>query len=135
MNSKYIGTITLLVNNYDEAIDFYTNKVGFKLIEDTKRTSTKRWVIISPSPLSVNCTNCNLLLTKAISINQKSTVGKQAGDSVFLFYFTDNFQRDYKFMKNNNVIFLEEPRNEKYGIVVKWKDIYGNKWDLIQSKS
>jgi len=132
MCSKYIGTITLLVNNYDEAIDFYTNKVGFKLIEDTRRTSTKRWIIISPSSLSVNC---NLLLKKAISNNQKLTVGKQAGDSVFLFYFTDNFQRDYKFMKNNNVTFLEKPRNEKYGIVVKWKDIYGNQWDLIQKNN
>ena len=85
MNSKYIGTITLLVNNYDEAIDFYTNKVGFKLIEDTKRTSTKRWVIISPSPLSVNCTNCNLLLTKAISIIKNQLLENKL--AIVFFYF------------------------------------------------
>lgn len=127
---RKIGYITLVVKEYDEAIDFYTKKLNFKLIEDTKLDEYKRWVLISPSDNSESC----LLLAKADSEEQEKFIGNQTGGRVFLFLHTDDFLRDYNEMKSNGVIFLESPREEEYGTVVVFQDLYGNKWDLIETK-
>lgn len=125
-----IALITLLVRDYDEAIDFYVGKLGFKLVEDSKLTDSKRWVKVSPTESSETC----LLLAKAVTDEQKKQIGNQTGGRVFLFLNTDNFQEDYKKMKLNGIHFIEEPRSENYGSVAVFEDIYGNKWDLIQEK-
>ncbi len=125
-----IGHITLLVNDYDEAIDFYTQKLGFVLLEDIPLTPEKRWVIVAPAADST----FSLLLAKAVGDEQKSRIGNQSGGRVFLFLYTDNFQATYERMKALNVDFQEEPRREVYGQVAVFRDIYGNKWDLLEDK-
>ncbi len=125
-----LGAITLLVRNYDEAIEFFTKKLGFHLIEDTRLSETKRWVLISPNSSKETC----LLLAEASTEEQKAQIGNQTGGRVFLFLNTSDFWTDYHQMKNNGIHFVEEPRNEKYGWVVVFEDIYGNKWDLIETK-
>lgn len=127
---RKIGYITLVVRDYDEAISFYTEKLNFKLIEDTKLDDNKRWVIISPSD-----SETYILLAKADSEEQEKFIGNQTGGRVFLFLHTDDFWRDYNNMNSNGVIFLEKPREEEYGTVVVFQDLYGNKWDLLQTKS
>lgn len=127
---KSIGAISLLVQDYDEAISFYVNKLGFRLLEDTDMGAGKRWVLVAPR----DSAECCLLLAKAASPEQLSRVGNQTGGRVFLFLHTDNFQRDHEAMKANGVRFLEEPRYESYGTVVVFEDLYGNKWDLLESK-
>jgi catechol 2,3-dioxygenase-like lactoylglutathione lyase family enzyme len=126
-----IGSISLLVREYDEAIAFYVGKLGFRLIEDTDMGAGKRWVLVAP-PYS---TETSLLLAKAVSPEQKSHIGNQTGGRVFLFLHTDDFWRDYESMKANGIRFLEEPRNESYGTVVVFEDLYGNKWDLLEMKA
>ena len=126
-----IGSVSLLVRDYDEAIAFYVEKLGFELIENTDRGNGKRWVLVAPQ----NSTETCLLLAKTSSPEQLSHIGNQTGGRVFLFLHTDNFWRDYKKMKANGVHFLEEPRNESYGTVVVFEDIYGNKWDLLEMKA
>jgi catechol 2,3-dioxygenase-like lactoylglutathione lyase family enzyme len=128
---KHIGAISLLVRDYDEAISFYVGKLGFKLIEDTDMGAGKRWIRVAPRDSAESC----LLLTKASSPEQRSRVGNQTGGRVFLFLHTDDFQRDYEVMKSKGVQFLEEPRNESYGTVVVFEDLYGNKWDLLEVKA
>ena len=123
-----IGNIALVVDSYDDAIDFYTNKLSFTLVEDTDLGGGKRWVQISPP----NSNGTNLLLAQASTVDQKSAVGNQTGGRVFLFLQTNDFWRDYAQMKINNVVFEEEPRVETYGTVVVFQDLYGNKWDLLQ---
>ena len=123
-----IAHIALVVNDYDEAIKFYTEKLNFSLIEDTTLSETKRWVIISPT----GSTSCNLLLAKADSEEQKSRVGNQTGDRVFLFLYTDDFWRDYSTLEGNKINFVRQPVKELYGTVAVFKDLYGNLWDLIQ---
>ena len=123
-----IGNIALVVDNYDDAIEFYTKKLQFELIEDTDLGGGKRWVQISPA----NSTGTNLLLAQASNEEQKQSVGDQAGGRVFLFLQTNDFWRDYEFMKIQQVEFTEAPRIEEYGTVVVFKDLYGNKWDLLQ---
>ena len=123
-----IGSVALVVDNYDDAIDFYTNKLKFKLVEDTDLGGGKRWVQISPP----NSNGTNLLLAEASSAQQSKSVGNQAGGRVFLILQTDDFWRDYNDMKSNGVSFNEAPRVEDYGTVVVFEDIYGNKWDLLQ---
>lgn len=123
-----IGNIALVVENYDDAIDFYTKKLQFELIEDTDLGGGKRWVQISPP----NSTGTHLLLTQASNDEQLKSVGHQAGGRVFLFLQTNDFWRDYKFMQAQGVEFTEEPRVEEYGTVVVFKDLYGTKWDLLQ---
>ncbi|WP_339705770.1 VOC family protein [uncultured Kriegella sp.] len=130
MKQRRIAYITLLVKNYDEAIDFYTQKLGFILMQDVKLSTTKRWVIIAPK----NETGSALLLALAHGDLQIDTIGNQAGDRVFLFLHTDDFSRDYTEMRKKGVIFTESPRNEPYGKVVVFKDLYGNLWDLIEPK-
>ncbi|MGF1724279.1 VOC family protein [Photobacterium nomapromontoriensis] len=123
-----IGNIALVVDNYDDAIAFYTTKLQFTVVEDTDLGGGKRWVQVSPP----NSTGTNLLLAQASSDEQKQAVGNQAGGRVFLFLQTNDFWRDYEQMKANGVIFNEEPRVEAYGTVVVFQDLYGNKWDLLQ---
>lgn len=123
-----IGNIALVVENYDDAIEFYTRKLRFVLIEDTDLGGGKRWVQLSPP----NSTGTNLLLAQASNDEQKKSVGNQAGGRVFLFLQTNDFWRDYEFMKEQGVEFTETPRIEEYGIVVVFKDLYGTKWDLLQ---
>jgi catechol 2,3-dioxygenase-like lactoylglutathione lyase family enzyme len=127
MNQR-LAYITLLVDDYDKAIDFYTSKLNFKLIEDTTISETKRWVLVKPDGSG----GCCLLLAKAANEQQKSIIGNQTGGRVFLFLHTDNFQRDYQNLLNNGIKIVREPVEEKYGIVAVFQDIYGNHWDLIE---
>ena len=123
-----IGSIALVVKNYDDAIAFYTQKLQFELIEDTDLGDGKRWVLISPP----NSSGTKLLLAQASNAEQELAVGNQAGGRVFLFLQTNDFWRDYHLMQANGVEFTEEPRVEEYGTVVVFKDLYGTKWDLLQ---
>ena len=123
-----ISNIALVVEDYDDAIEFYTKKLNFQLIEDTDLGAGKRWVQISPP----NSVGTNLLLAKASNAQQLQSVGNQAGGRVFLFLQTNDFWRDYEAMKSQGVEFTEEPRVEAYGTVVVFKDLYGTKWDLLQ---
>jgi catechol 2,3-dioxygenase-like lactoylglutathione lyase family enzyme len=123
--------VALLVKEYDEAIDFYVNKLNFSVKEDTVLSDIKRWVLIQPS----SATGCRLLLAKAANEQQLSAIGNQSGGRVFLFLETDDFYRDYNHMIANEIAFVREPRVESYGIVAVFKDLYGNLWDLIQRAS
>jgi catechol 2,3-dioxygenase-like lactoylglutathione lyase family enzyme len=123
-----IAQISLLVKDYDEAIDFYVHKLGFTLIEDTRLTEHKRWVLVAPK----QSTGCSLLLAKADSAEQISCIGNQAGGRVFLFLFTDDFQRDYKNLLEKKIRIARQPVVEKYGTVAVFEDLYGNLWDLIE---
>jgi len=123
-----IAQIALIVKDYDEAISFYTEKLNFKLIEDTKLSETKRWVKVAPPGIN----NCCLLLAKAANETQKTLVGNQSGGRVFLFLYTDNFWRDYKNMLEKGIHFIGSPREEAYGTVVVFEDLYGNLWDFIE---
>lgn len=127
--AQRIAHISLLVNDYDEAIEFYTKKLGFTLLEDTKLSDEKRWVTIKP-----NGGDCSLLLAKASNAEQKRFVGRQTGGRVFLFLQTDNFQRDYQNLLDNNIEIVRKPTHESYGQVCVFADLYGNNWDLIEYK-
>lgn len=121
--------IALVVNDYDEAIDFYTKKLHFELVEDTYQPEqNKRWVVVSP-PGSNGTT---ILLAKDTKKVQESFIGNQAGGRVFLFLGTDNFDRDYSEMVNKGVEFVRPPKVQEYGKVAVFKDLYGNLWDLIE---
>ncbi|HEU0111940.1 MAG TPA: VOC family protein [Flavisolibacter sp.] len=125
---QFIAHITLLVNDYDEAIEFYTKKLEFNLIEDTQLNEMKRWVLIAPK----GSTECCLLLAKAATEEQKNRVGNQAGGRVFLFLYTQNFEADYQNLLKHQVKIIREPKEENYGTVAVFEDLYGNRWDLIQ---
>lgn len=118
----------MVVKEYDEAIVFYTQKMGFALLEDTKLDDTKRWVVVGP-PQTVGC---NLLLAKADGPEQEKYIGNQTGGRVFLFLHTDDFWRDYNNMKRAGVVFTKTARKEAYGTVAVFTDLYGNLWDLIE---
>lgn len=122
-----IGYVTYLVNDYDEAIEYFTKKLRFELNEDTIINETKRWVRVAPPGAETG-----LLLAKASTEEQKRNVGNQTGGRVAFFLYTDNFDRDYEKMKLSGIEFTEEPRSEVYGKVIVFKDLYGNKWDFIQ---
>jgi catechol 2,3-dioxygenase-like lactoylglutathione lyase family enzyme len=123
-----IAHITIVVKDYDEAIKFYTEKLNFDLLEDTRLSEFKRWVIVAPK----GNLSCSLLLAKSDSEEQKSRIGNQTGGRVFLFLYTDNFERDYKNLKKNRVQIVRESRIEEYGKVLVFSDLYGNLWDLIE---
>jgi catechol 2,3-dioxygenase-like lactoylglutathione lyase family enzyme len=125
-----IVQIALLVDDYDKAIDFYTKKLHFSLIEDTVLSATKRWVVVAPQ----NSTGCNLLLAKAANEDQQKCVGNQTGGRVFLFLHTDDFDSDYQNLLANNITIVREPSVEEYGKVTVFADLYGNLWDLIAEK-
>jgi catechol 2,3-dioxygenase-like lactoylglutathione lyase family enzyme len=126
-----IAQIALLVKDYDEAIAFYTKKLHFTLVEDTILSETKRWVVVSPS----GSTNCSLILAKASNDAQEKTIGNQTGGRVFLFLHTDNLQRDYQNLLQNNITIIREPSKEIYGTVLVFADLYGNLWDLIEKNT
>lgn len=129
MNQR-LAHIAIVVNDYDEAIRFYTEKLKFTLLEDTALSETKRWVRVAPP----GAKSCALLLAKADGDEQRSRIGNQTGGRVFLFLHTDDFWRDYQFMTENGVRFVRQPAEEPYGTVAVFADLYGNLWDLIQPK-
>lgn len=121
--------IALVVNDYDEAIDFYTKKLNFDLIEDTYQAEQdKRWVVVSPQ----GSNGTTILLAKASKPIQKDFIGNQAGERVFLFLGTDDFYRDYNEMLSKEIEFVRDPKVADYGTVAVFKDLYGNLWDLVQ---
>ncbi|PSR52890.1 hypothetical protein AHMF7605_04795 [Adhaeribacter arboris] len=126
--AQQIGQIALVVEDYDEAIQFYTQKLNFVVIEDTVLSETKRWVIIAPK----GSVGCRLLLAKATTDEQKSRIGNQTGGRVFLFLYTNDFWRDYESMQQVGISFVREPVQEPFGMVTVFKDLYGNLWDFIQ---
>lgn len=123
-----IAYVALIVKDYDEAITFYVGKLGFKLIEDTKLSEDKRWVLVAPN----GAKECCLLLAKGAGDIQISCVGNQTGGRVFLFLYTDNFWRDYNKMIEQDIHFVRPPKQEEYGIVAVFEDLYGNLWDLLE---
>jgi uncharacterized glyoxalase superfamily protein PhnB len=127
---QHIVHIALVVEDYDKAIEFYTQKLNFKLIEDTVLSETKRWVLVAPIH-----SECKLLLAKAANEEQKTHIGNQTGGRVFLFLHTDDFERDYNNFKSKGIEFVRPPAKEAYGIVAVFKDLYGNLWDLIEPAS
>lgn len=127
---SHLGMITVVVNDYDSAIEYYTTALGFTLVEDTKMSETKRWVVVAPDPDK----GAALLLAQAASPEQSSAIGNQSGGRVMFFLYTDHFDRDYARMAEHDVAFTEEPRHEEYGKVVVFADRYGNKWDFIERK-
>jgi catechol 2,3-dioxygenase-like lactoylglutathione lyase family enzyme len=129
MNSR-IATVSLLVRDYDEAIAFYCGKLSFSLIQDTQLGNDKRWVLVAPP----RGTGAQLLLARADGEAQLARVGDQTGGRVGFFLETDDFARDHAAFRAHGVRFLEEPRDEPYGIVAVFEDLYGNKWDLIEPR-
>lgn len=124
-----IAHIALVVRDYDEAIEFYTRKLHFTLVEDTYQPAQdKRWVTVAPPGSS----ETTLLLARAATPEQDAFVGRQSGGRVFLFLRTDNFWRDYREMVSLGIRFVREPKEESYGTVAVFEDLYGNLWDLIQ---
>ena len=123
-----IAHIALVVKDYDEAIKFYTEKLDFQLLEDTQLSEDKRWVLIAPT----GAKECCLLLAKAANDKQMESIGNQTGGRVFLFLFTDDFWRDYHKMLDRNINFVRPPKEEDFGLVAVFEDLYGNLWDLLQ---
>lgn len=122
--------MALVVNDYDEAIEFYTTKLHFVLREDTRMSETKRWVVIAPP----GSKGAQILLAKAADDEQLSRVGNQTGGRVFLFLHTDDLERDYQNLKHHKVDIIREPVQETWGKVLVFSDLYGNLWDLIEPK-
>jgi catechol 2,3-dioxygenase-like lactoylglutathione lyase family enzyme len=123
--------VAFVVREYDEAIAFFTGKVGFHLFEDCALSGGKRWVVVGPDHRG----SLRLLLARASTPEQIRAIGSQAGGRVFLFLHTDNFWSDYRAMQSRGVKFLEAPREESYGTVAVFEDLYGNKWDLLMPSS
>ena len=123
---RSVAAVTLLVPDYGDAIDYFVGTLGFTLIEDTKLSEEKRWVLVSPGA------GTSLLLAEAKGERQRTAIGNQSGGRVFLFLTTDDFWRDYRTYVMRGVEFQEEPRHEEYGTVAVFKDKFGNKWDLIE---
>jgi catechol 2,3-dioxygenase-like lactoylglutathione lyase family enzyme len=127
---QHLAHVALVVNDYDEAIKFYTQKLHFKLLEDTVLSETKRWVMVAPPGDG----QCCLLLAQAANDEQRTRVGNQTGGRVFIFLYTDNFWRDYTTMQQNGINFVRPPEEQPYGTVAVFEDLYGNLWDFIQPK-
>jgi catechol 2,3-dioxygenase-like lactoylglutathione lyase family enzyme len=125
-----LAHVALLVRDYDEAIAFFTRTLRFRLVEDSPREDGKRWVLVAPPGAEETA----LLLARAATPEQVAQVGNQAGGRVFLFLRTDEFRRDYDEMRSRGVRFAEEPREEAYGTVAVFLDLYGNRWDLLQMR-
>ena len=128
---QYIAQFALVVKDYDEAIEFYTKKLNFELVEDTKQSEEKRWVLVKPK----GATETAILLAKAANEEQQSRVGNQTGGRVFMFLYTDDFWRDYNQMQEKGINFVREPKEEVYGTVAVFEDLYGNLWDLLEPKN
>jgi catechol 2,3-dioxygenase-like lactoylglutathione lyase family enzyme len=126
-----LGLVSLIVRDYDEALDFFVGKLGFVLVEDSFiPEQSKRWVVISPPGASES----RLLLARASTEDQRSRIGDQTGGRVFLFLYTDDFHRDHESYRAKGVIFVRGPQEEPYGTVAVFKDLYGNLWDLLQRR-
>jgi catechol 2,3-dioxygenase-like lactoylglutathione lyase family enzyme len=126
-----IGQVALVVRDYDEAIDFYVNRLGFTVVEDTPiEAQNKRWVVVAPPGSGES----RLLLARAVGEEQGSRVGNQTGGRVFLFLHTDDFWRDFRAYLARGVVFVRPPREESYGTVAVFQDLYGNLWDLLQPR-
>jgi catechol 2,3-dioxygenase-like lactoylglutathione lyase family enzyme len=123
-----LAHVTFLVRDYEEALAFFTDSLGFRVVEDSPLPGNKRWLVVAPP----GSRSASLLLAQAATPEQQEQVGHQAGGRVFLFLHTDDFWRDYRLMQAANVKFLEQPRQESYGTVAVFEDLYGNKWDLLQ---
>lgn len=126
--SSYIAQFSLLVKDYDEAIQYFTNRLNFILIEDTVMNEEKRWVVISPSHES----NCSILLAKAVGADQINRVGDQTGGRVFIFLYTDDIERDHANLIKNDVKIIRPLSVQPHGKVLVFQDLYGNLWDLIE---
>ncbi|MCX5229391.1 VOC family protein [Streptomyces sp. NBC_00233] len=129
-----IALVTLVVRDYDEAIAFYTDALGFDLVEDTDRGGGNRWVVVRPGGAAGvgGLGNAGLLLARAKNDAEEASVGNQTGGRVGFFLHTEDFARDHARMTEAGVKFLEEPRHEPYGSVAVFEDLYGNRWDLLQ---
>lgn len=130
---QHLGLVALLVRDYDEALAFFVGKLDFELVEDSDLGAGKRWVVVAPPgthPAAAQETR--LLLARAADETQASHIGRQAGGRVFLFLHTDDFWRDYRRLCERGVTFCEAPREEAYGTVAVFEDLYGNRWDLLQ---
>lgn len=123
-----IGHITIVVEDYDKAIEFYTKKLHFTLVEDSILSETKRWVLVAPKGSS----DCCLLLAKATNDEQHTRIGNQTGGRVFLFLYTDNFKKDYQNLQDQGITIVRGPVIETWGTVAVFEDLYGNLWDLIE---
>lgn len=129
--TQSIGLVAIVVRDYDEALAFYIGTLGFRLIEDTPvPAQEKRWVVVAPA----GSTSSHLLLARAVGNEQSSRIGNQTGGRVFLFLYTDDFWRDFRSYQAKGVVFVREPKDEPYGTVAVFKDLYGNLWDLLQPK-
>ncbi|HZZ87688.1 MAG TPA: VOC family protein [Caulobacteraceae bacterium] len=131
MAQRHIALTTLVVRDYDEAIAFYCDKVGFELIEDTPLGGPKRWVVMAPAGQGAGG-GAALLLARADGEAQAVRVGDQTGGRVGFFLYTDDFERDYAAMSARGVRFIRPVSRERYGVVSVWEDLYGNRWDLLQ---
>jgi len=127
--NQQLASIAIVVGDYDEAIQFYTKKLGFVLVEDEILSEAKRWVLVKPQGSATA-----LLLAKAVNEEQRSRIGNQTGGRVFLFLNTDDFKRDYQLYTERGVEFVREPVEESWGTVAVFKDLYGNLWDLIEPR-
>jgi catechol 2,3-dioxygenase-like lactoylglutathione lyase family enzyme len=132
--TQSLSALTLVVRDYDEAIAFFVGTLGFDLLEDTRLDATKRWVRVRPRGSS-RASATSLLLARAATPEQRVRIGDQTGGRVFLFLETDDCWRDYERWRERGVRFLEAPRDEPYGTVVAFQDLYGNRWDLIQPRA
>ncbi len=128
---QHIALVSLLVDDYDKAIEYYRDALGFELLEDTNLGGGKRWVVVSPPGNGAS----RLLLAQADDSMQRQAIGRQSGGRVFLFLHTDNFARDHAAFTARGVTFLEAPRHEPYGTVAVFEDCYGNRWDLLEPAS
>ena len=128
--NQHIGLTALVVRDYDEAIAFYIDTLGFELVEDIYQPEQdKRWVVVAPP----GAKESQLLLARAVGEEQSSRIGNQTGGRVFLFLYTDDFWRDYEMFKKRGITFVREPKTESYGTVAVFEDLYGNLWDLIEA--
>jgi catechol 2,3-dioxygenase-like lactoylglutathione lyase family enzyme len=127
--NQTLALTALVVRDYDEAIAFYVDVLGFRLVEDTPvPEQDKRWVIVAPP----GSDGAGLLLARAVGEEQASRIGNQTGGRVFLFLYTDDFWRDYHGYRQKGVVFVREPKSERYGLVAVFRDLYGNLWDLVE---
>ena len=128
--TAYLARVALLVRDYDEAVAWFVDRLGFVLLEDTPLSATKRWVLVAPP----GARETALLLARAATPDQAAALGRQGGGRVFLFLHTDDFARDHAAMTARGVRFVEAPRDESYGTVAVFEDLYGNRWDLVERR-
>jgi catechol 2,3-dioxygenase-like lactoylglutathione lyase family enzyme len=129
---QHLGLVSVVVRDYDEAVAFYVNQLGFTLVEDALQPEQdKRWVVVSPP----GAKESRILLARASNDQQLARIGNQTGGRVFLFLYTDDFWRDFNTYKAKGVVFVREPKKEAHGTVAVFQDLHGNQWDLVQSVS